>query len=117
MISNLTRQACPRTKRVRLPLAILMLAILASWTFAARRERLIESWRPINYNVTIALDDQLTAITSGKAEITIQSLKDNLSLIDFDFGVLSVDSVTVDSQDARFEHSNGRLNVTVPTPK
>lgn len=117
MINNLRRQACLQTKRVRLPLAILVLAILASWTFAARRERLIESWRPINYNVTIVLDDQLTAITSGKAEITIQSLKDNLSLIDFDFGVLSVDSVTVDSQQARFEHSNGRLNVTVPTPK
>jgi aminopeptidase N len=118
MITNpLGSKVWPRKKRLRLPLAILVLIILASWTFAARRERLIESWRPINYNVTIVLDDQLTSITSGKAEITIQSLKDNLSLIDLDFGALSVDSVAVDSQEARFEHSNGRLNVTVPTPK
>ncbi len=118
MISNPLRlTASLRTKFIRTAFATLVLVVLVTCTFATRRERLIESWKPINYKVTIVLDDQLTAITSGKAEITIQSLKDNLSLIDLDFGELVVDSVTVDAQESRFEHANGRLNVTLPTPK
>src|SRR5687767_2065857 len=83
---------------------VLLVVVFVSSAVAARRERLIESWKPINYNVALVLDDRLSAITSAKVEITIQSLKDNLTLIDLDFGELSVDSVTVDAQDARFEH-------------
>lgn len=95
----------------------LLVAVFVSSASATRRERLIESWKPVHYNVALVLDDRLSTITSAKAEVTIQLLKDNVSLIDLDLGELSVDSVTVDGQQARFEHTNGRLNVTVSTPK
>ncbi|HYJ86452.1 MAG TPA: M1 family metallopeptidase [Pyrinomonadaceae bacterium] len=118
MMSNLLRPKAPfRAALLRFVLVALVSLMLVSWTLATRRERLIESWKPINYDVAIVLNDRLSAITSAKAEVTIQLLKDNVSLIDLDFGQLSVDSVTVDAQDARFEHANGRLNVTIPTPK
>ncbi|MEK6282887.1 MAG: M1 family metallopeptidase [Acidobacteriota bacterium] len=110
------REAFP----VRVPralLSVLVLVVLVSGAFAKRHERLIESWKPTNYDVSLILDDRLSEITSAKAVITIQSLRDNLSLIDFDFGELTVDSVTVDANNARFEHSNGRLNVTLPKPE
>ena len=87
-----------------------------SCTFAARRERLIESWKPLQYKVAITLDDRLSQITNATAQITIQSLKDNVSTIDFDFGELMVDSVSIDGSEARFERTPGRLNVVLLKP-
>ena len=104
-------------RRVPYLFVALLVVVFFFPAVAARRERLIESWKPVHYNVALVLDDRLSTITSAKAEITIQTLKDNLTLIDLDFGELSVDSVTVNTQQARFEHANGRLNVTIPTPK
>lgn len=87
-----------------------------SCTFAARRERLIESWKPLQYKVAITLDDRLSQITNASAQITIQSLKDNVSTIDLDFGELMVDSVSVDGSKTRFERTTGRLNVVLLRP-
>ncbi len=78
---------------------------------AARHERLIDSWKPVNYNVSLTLNEQLTEITSAKVEITVVSLKDSLSQIDLDFGEMPVDFVTVNSQTAAYERSQGLLNI------
>jgi aminopeptidase N len=95
----------------RVLIATLVLVVVSTSSTATRRERLIDSWKPLHYNVSLSLDDQLTTITSAKTEITILSLRDSLSQVDLDFGELTVDWVTVDGVTAPFERSSGRLNV------
>jgi aminopeptidase N len=83
---------------------------------ATRHERLIESWKPVHYNVSISLNESLTEISSARVEITIVSLSAALTQIDLDFGNLIVDGVTVDDQTAQFERPEGFLNVRLPKP-
>jgi aminopeptidase N len=103
----------PHLMSYRVLMAMLILVVISASSTAIRRERLIDSWKPLNYNVSLSLDDQLTTITSAKTEITILSLKDRLSQVDLDFGELTVDSVTVNGETAPFERSTGQLNVTL----
>lgn len=94
--------------------ALLLLLIFSgcfSQIFAARHERLIDSWRPLNYSVSLTLNERLTEIASAKVEITVLSLKDTLSQIDLDFGELTVDSVVVNNQAAHYEQARGSLNI------
>jgi aminopeptidase N len=80
---------------------------------AVRRERLIDTWQPKHYTVSITLNSQLTEITSAKADIDIVALK-RLSLVDFDFGDLNVSSVALNGSSISFNHRNGKLEVTLP---
>jgi aminopeptidase N len=93
---------------------ILIVLVSVTSAVAARRERLIDSWKPVNYKVSLVLNDKLTEITSAKAEITILSLKNSLSQIDLDFGDMTVDAVTVDAQTAQFDRPSGYLNIHLP---
>lgn len=102
-------RALPASMRV-LFLTLIVISS-ASWSFATRHERLIDSWKPVHYNVSLTLNDQLTEITSATAEITILSLKDTLSQIDLDFGELPVDAVKVNNEAAPFERSPGLLKI------
>lgn len=95
-------------------LLALILSLSVVHSFAARHERLIDSWRPVNYNVSLTLNERLSEITSARAEITILSLKDALSQINLDFGELPVDSVTVNNQTAPYERVPGFLNIKLP---
>ena len=95
-------------------LLALILSLSVVHSFAARHERLIDSWKPVNYNVSLTLNERLTEITSARAEITILCLKDTLSQIDLDFGELPVDSVTVNNQTAPYERVPGLLNIKLP---
>nr|MDQ3821424.1 hypothetical protein [Acidobacteriota bacterium] len=89
------------------------LLILTTFTLALseRHERAVDTWRPVNYDITLTLNDQLTEITSARTEISIQVLKGPLNTFDLDFGEMPVDSVTVNNAPAQFNQSNGRLNV------
>jgi aminopeptidase N len=98
----------------RLALVILIVLVSVTSAGAVRRERLIDSWRPVNYKVSLVLNDKLTEITSAKAEITILTLKNSVSQIDLDFGDMTVDAVTVDAQTAQFDRPSGRLNIHLP---
>ena len=98
-----------------LVLTIVVLAI-AHPGVAARRERLIDTWKPIHYNVSIHLNDDLTEITSATADVSLSVLKDNLTQIDFDFGTLAITRVTLDSEVVPYERSNGRLIVRPVKP-
>src|SRR5947209_433440 len=90
--------------------ASLLLLSTFAFALAERHERVVDSWRPINYNIALTLNDQLTEITSARAEISIQVLKGALTILDLDFGEMPVDSVTVNNASAHFNQSNGRLN-------
>lgn len=82
---------------------------------ATRRERLIDSWKPVNYDIAITLNDQLTEITSARAAITVVALK-TVALIDFDFGALAVDAVTVNKKAVTYSRAPGRLYVKLSEP-
>ena len=92
--------------------ATLLLALaFATQSFAARTERLIDTWKPTHYNVSLTFNDKLSEITSAKAEITILCLKDSLAQIDLDFGELPIDAVTINNQTAQYTRSAGLLNI------
>lgn len=93
----------------------LVFCVFANQSLARRTERLIDSWRPTNYNVSITFNDRLSEITSARAELTIVTLKET-SQIDLDFGPLSIDSVTVNNQAAPYEPAKDRLNIKLAKP-
>jgi len=92
---------------------LVLILVLASSAFAARVERLIDTWRPEHYLVNLTLNDQLSELTSASARINVLILKQT-NLIDLDFGELTIDTVTLDSQPVSFTHKKGKLYVNLP---
>jgi aminopeptidase N len=76
-----------------------------------RRERLIDTWKPLHYDVAIALDDRLTEIAKARTEISVEVLTSSLTRIDLDFGEMPIDAVTVSGVPARFERKPDVLDV------
>jgi aminopeptidase N len=95
-------------------LTLLLLGFVTQ-TFARRVERLIETWRPTNYHVSLVFNDRLKEIASAKVEITVLAVKDTAQ-IDLDFGELPVDSVNVNNRAAPYERADGRLNIKLAKP-
>lgn len=120
---NHSRSSCPRAsahvlvlltiRRLVSPalLLILILSCFVTQAVAVRHERLVDSWKPVNYHVSLIFSDRLSELSSAKAEITVLSLKDTLSQIDLDFGEMPVDSVSVNNQAAPYDRSGGYLNI------
>lgn len=106
------RHTGPFTARI-LSLGALLLFALAS-SFAQRVERTVTTWRPLHYDIDITFDDQLTEFKSARAQITVKVLAQRLAKIDFDFGDMPIDSVTVGSKTARTERTAETLNVFLP---
>src|SRR6185503_10553661 len=101
--------------RATFVVVVLLFGLSAPSAIAARRERLIDSWKPINYNITLAFDDQLSEIVSAHVAITVLAIKD-VSVIDLDFGELVIDSVTVDGIATPFSRAPGRVDIKLVTP-
>jgi aminopeptidase N len=97
----------------RLTPSLLIILVVSSVVFATRVERLIDTWQPKHYVVSLTLNDQLSEIVTGSARIDVLVLK-KTSLIDFDFGELKTTNVTADGKPASFTHRNGKLEVTLP---
>ena len=95
-------------------LAIILLSLSPSTSSAQRRERVVDKWRPLHYDVTIGFNDQLSEITSARTAVDVLVLKDNVNKIDLDFGALPIDSITLDGQAARYERQPELLNVELP---
>jgi len=87
------------------------LLLFATPLFAARHERVVDAWQPLAFDVAITLNDDLTAITKARTKITIQILKENVGVVDLDFGQMAVDEVAVDGNAAKFDRPPGLLNV------
>ncbi|MEN3330515.1 MAG: aminopeptidase [Acidobacteriota bacterium] len=98
-----------------LQILLLLLLVLGPFTvsYAVRVERLIDTWQPKHYTVSITLNDQLSEIVSATASIDFVVLKPR-ALIDLDFGELTVDSVTFESKPVSFTHKDGVLRVNLP---
>jgi aminopeptidase N len=110
----------PLRSSLRLPLrlcafarVILFLALLSSTSFAARSERLIDTWRPTHYLVNITLNDQLSEIASATAAIYVTVLKPT-RVLDLDFGELTVNRVSINRNEVPFTHRDGKLVFTLP---
>lgn len=82
--------------------------------FGQRRERTIESWKPLHYDVNLTFNEQLTEISSARTEISLEVLKPNVTKIDLDFGEMAIDSVVIAGAPAQFDRANEQLNVTLP---
>jgi aminopeptidase N len=98
----------------RIALVLLLLLSPFASARAARHERVIDAWRPLHYDVSLAFNDQLSEITKAHTVITILVLKDALKTIELDFGEMPVDSVNVDNVAARYERRPGSLVITLP---
>jgi len=103
------------TKRLRIITTLLFILLLVSPAFAARVERLIDTWRPEHYVVNLTLNDTLSEITSASARINVLILKQT-SVIDLDFGELTTTGVTLNSKPLSFEHKAGKLKINLPAP-
>lgn len=96
---------------------LLMLSLFAATqALGVRRERLIDTWRPVRYSVNITLNDDLSEISTARTEITIEAVK-NISIVDLDFGDLSIDSVSVGGEAAKYDRKPGLLKVKLPQPQ
>ncbi|HKP47393.1 MAG TPA: M1 family metallopeptidase [Pyrinomonadaceae bacterium] len=80
---------------------------------AARKERLIDSWKPLHYDISLSFNNSLSEIIKARTVITIQAVK-NVSTIDLDFGELPVDAVNINGSAATFARVPGQLLVTLP---
>src|SRR5437867_78835 len=105
----------PKQSLIRRSLAVVaFIALVALSAFAQRRERVVDTWKPLHYDVDLNFNDQLTEFTSARTVITLQVLAPTLNKIDLDFGDLPIDSVLVASKPARYERTSELLNVFLP---
>ncbi|MBD0371555.1 MAG: hypothetical protein ICV60_12015 [Pyrinomonadaceae bacterium] len=113
----MTRNRATRTPRFSLPLLALLLLLSAfQLALAERQERVVDAWRPLDYDIALTLNDQLTEITQARTKLRLYVLKGPLAVVDLDFGAMPVDAVWVGDRKARFEQGQGRLMVTLPRP-
>jgi aminopeptidase N len=105
------------TEVLRRSLALVLLLLAsAALVLAERRERVVDAWRPIHYDIALTLNDQLTEILKARAEITIHVIKGPLNAIDLDFREMPVDSVLVGDSSTSFEQRDGQLKVKLRQP-
>jgi aminopeptidase N len=94
--------------------AAVILAACATLVPGQRRERAVTNWRPLHYDVSLSFNDAMTEIVSAKTEVTLRVLKPNVRKIDFDFGEMPINSVTVAGKPARYQRTSGTLDVLLP---
>src|SRR5437870_1509591 len=94
----------------RLAIIALFVCLALPSAFAQRRERLVDSWKPLHYDVDLTFNDQLTEI-AARVDISVEVLAQSLTKVDLDFGDLPIDSVLVSGTAAKFERTSEMLNV------
>jgi len=81
---------------------------------AQRRERLVDAWKPLHYDVYLTFNDQLTQI-EAHTDISVEVLAQTLTTVDLDFGDMPIDSVLVSGTVTKFERTPEMLNVMLAT--
>src|SRR5262245_60270161 len=100
----------------RLTLALFFVAVLSQAALAERHERLIDGWRPVHFDVSLAFNDSLSELASVKTDVTVTAVKKDVVMIDLDFGKMPVKSVLVDGSVARFAQHDEKLDVYLSGP-
>ncbi|HSQ22930.1 MAG TPA: M1 family metallopeptidase, partial [Pyrinomonadaceae bacterium] len=104
----------PRPQKIRRALFVTLFIVLSALSaFGQRRERTVESWKPLHYDVNLTFNEQLTEISSARTEISLEVLKQNVTRIDLDFGEMAIDSVLIAGAPAKFDRTNEQLNLTL----
>lgn len=104
-------------KRVRVVLATVVLLLSASAFQAARLEPLIKTWKPIHYEVSLSFNRGLSEISAARTEITLKVLAERLTVVDFDFGDMPIDGVTIAGKPTRrIEISGDRVSILLNEP-
>ena len=98
----------------RASLVALFVFLSALPIFAQRRERTIESWKPLHYDVNLTFNEQLTEIAAARTDISLEVLKQDVTKIDLDFGEMAIDSVSIAGAPVQFDRTSEQLNVTLP---
>jgi aminopeptidase N len=106
-----TIERLKKLRRVLFGIAIIVLFAIS--IPAQRRERIVDTWRPIHFDVALAFTDQMTEISTARTEITVEVLAPSLTKIDLDFGDLPIDSVEVSGEPARYERPTDLLNIAL----
>lgn len=99
-----------------LSLTFLFIALLSQSAYAAREERLIDSWFPVHYDVDLTFNGQLSELTSVNTDVLVSVRRKDVTMIDFDFGSMPVSAVTVNGLPVRFAQHNGKLDVYFAKP-
>lgn len=99
-----------------LTFTLLFAVLLIPSAYAARQERLIDSWFPVHYDVDLAFNGQLTELIDVQADVTVAVRRRDVAMIDFDFGSMPVRTVSVDGEPARFAQHDGKLDVYLAKP-
>ena len=111
MMTTITTNKLTRLRPGRLISVAFILLLTAFCVFAQRRERAVDNWRPLHYDVNLTFDDQLSQLASARTDIKIEVLATSIDKVDLDFGDLPVDSVLVSGTAAKFERAAESLNV------
>jgi aminopeptidase N len=115
MMTTITNNKRTSVKLARFIIVAFVLSLAAGSASAQRRERVVDSWRPLHYDVNLTFDDQLSQLSAARTDIRIEVLAPSIDKVDLDFGDLLVDSVLVSGATAQFERVAERLNVLLAT--
>jgi aminopeptidase N len=114
MMTTMTTKKPTSERPARLISVAFILLLSACGVSAQRRERVVDTWRPLHYDVNLTFDDQLSQLASARTDIKVEVLAPSIDKVDLDFGEMPVDSVLVGGTTAKFERTSERLNVLLP---
>ena len=93
-----------------------LVCLLLPGVFAQRKERTIDSWQPTHFDVGVTFDKSLSKITSATTAIDVRARKNDLAIIDLDFGSMPISSVTINGRAVKYEQRDEKLDVILATP-
>jgi len=90
--------------------------LLFSSLSAQRKERIVDSWQPTHFDVAVTFDNSLSKLASATTTIDVRARKNDLAMVDLDFGSMTVSSVTIDGQAAKYAQHDEKLDVFLNAP-
>jgi aminopeptidase N len=115
MNSNHDKKLIRLSQTAHLVVLALLILLGACAVSAQRRERVVDSWRPLHFDVDLSFDEQMSQLATARTKVTLEVLAATIDKVDFDFGDMMVDSVLLGDKPAKFDRTSDTLNVLLPT--